>query len=111
MAYNQEVRGRRSRPPAHAAHYVRSQLQRLKRRAHDAKPQPQLWSIKRPGPLPSKEDPRAARAPDSGNFNPRKGAGVRWSPRGPFEIKQAPRAPMPRCSTDQHLEGRHAQAP
>jgi hypothetical protein len=49
-----------------------------------------------PGSLPSKEDPRAARAPGSENFNPRKGAGVGRSPRGPFEIKQAPQAPMPR---------------
>jgi hypothetical protein len=30
-------RGRRSRPPAHAAHYARARPQRLKRRAHDAK--------------------------------------------------------------------------
>jgi hypothetical protein len=105
MAYNQDVRGRRSRPPAHAAHYVRSRLQRLKRRAHDAKPQPRLWSIKRPGPLPSKEDPRAARAPGSGNFNPRKGAGVRRSPRGTFEAKRTPQVLMPRCFTDQRLEG------
>jgi hypothetical protein len=82
-----------------------------KRRARGAKPQPRLWSIKRPGPLPSKEDPRAARAPGSGKFNPRKGAGVRRSPRGLFEVKQAPQAPMPRCSTDQHLEGWLAQAP
>jgi hypothetical protein len=44
------------------------------------------------------------------NFNPLKGTGVRRSPRGPFETKRAPRAPMPRCITDQRLGGWLAQA-
>jgi hypothetical protein len=83
----------------------------LKRRAGDAKPQPRLWSIKWPGPLPSKEDPRVARAPGLGKFNPRMGAGVRRSPRGPFGIKRAPQVPTPHHLTDQRLEGWLAQAP
>jgi hypothetical protein len=77
---------------------LRAQPRRLKRRAREAKSQPRLWSIKWPGSLPSKENPRAARAPGSENFNPRKGTSVRRSPRGPFETKRVPRAPMPRTT-------------
>jgi hypothetical protein len=36
------------------------------------------------------------------NFNPRKGTGVRRSPRGPFETKRAPQAPMPRRTLERH---------
>jgi hypothetical protein len=52
-----------------------------------------------------------ARAPGSGKFNPRMGAGVGRSPRGPSGIKQAPQAPTPHHLTDQRLEGWLAQAP
>jgi hypothetical protein len=31
--------------------------------------------------------------------------------RGPLEVKPAPQAPMPRCATDQRLEGWLAQTP
>jgi hypothetical protein len=87
------------RRPLHA------RLRHLKRRARDAKPQPRLRNIKWLGPLPSKEDPRVARAPGSEEFNPLKSAGVGRSPRGPFETKQALQAPMPHNFTDQRLEG------
>jgi hypothetical protein len=90
---------------------TRARPRRLKRRARDAKPQPRLWSIKWPGPLPSKEDPRAARAPGSEKFNPRMGASVGRSSRGPSGIKQAPQAPTPYHLTDQRLEGWLAQTP
>jgi hypothetical protein len=36
------------------------------------------------------------------NFSPRKGTGVRRSPRGPFETKRAPQAPMPRRTLERH---------
>jgi hypothetical protein len=51
---------------------TRARLRRLKRRVCGAKPQPRLRSIKWPGPLPSKEDPQAARAPGSEKFNPQR---------------------------------------
>jgi hypothetical protein len=36
------------------------------------------------------------------SFNPRKGTGVRRSPRGLLETKQAPQAPMPRRTLERH---------
>jgi hypothetical protein len=36
------------------------------------------------------------------SFNPRKGTGVRRSPRGPFETKRAPQAPMTRRTLERH---------
>jgi hypothetical protein len=53
-------------------HPLRALLQRLKRRAHSAKLQSRLRSIKWLGPLPSKEDPRAVRAPGSERFDPQR---------------------------------------
>jgi hypothetical protein len=53
-------------------HPLRARLQCLKRRAHGTKLQPRLRSIKWPGPLPNKEDPRVARAPGSERFDPQR---------------------------------------
>jgi hypothetical protein len=36
------------------------------------------------------------------DVNPLKGIGVRRSPRGPFETKRAPQAPMPRKTLERH---------
>jgi hypothetical protein len=36
------------------------------------------------------------------DVNPLKGIGVRRSPRGPFEAKRAPQAPMPRKTLERH---------
>jgi hypothetical protein len=62
--------------------------------------------IKWPGPLPSKEDPRAARAPGSDKNRPSKGAITDQWPRSLFEVKRRHRCPRSTKYTDQRFEGR-----
>jgi hypothetical protein len=64
--------------------------------------------IKWPGPLPSKEDPRAARAPGSNKDRPSKGVNTDQWPRSPFKINGRHRCPRSTEITDQRFEGRHS---
>jgi hypothetical protein len=96
-------RGKRSHPPATPpTKRARARPRRLRRRARVAKPQPRLRGILGPGPLPSKENPRAGRTPGSRRSQPSKGhrrEKVAW---GLLEVKHVPRAPMPRKTLERH---------
>jgi hypothetical protein len=67
-------RGGPSRPPAHVAHYARGCKPATPEKARSQRRTAAMtMGIKWPGPLPSKRDPRAVRAPGSKN-RPSKGA-------------------------------------
>jgi hypothetical protein len=95
--------GRHVRPPTSPTTRAAAMLEKVhpQHRTVDA-----TVGIKWPGPLPSKDDPRMARARGSKNPDPR---GVRFTdqwPRSPFSINGRHRCPRSTKITDQRFEGR-----
>jgi hypothetical protein len=98
---------------------TRTRPRRLKKRARDEKLQPRLRSIQWPGSLQGKENPRAARAPGSGEFQPSKGYRREKVASGPV-LKQSRHRKHPchavllisasRAGSPRPLDGRRCQA-
>jgi hypothetical protein len=67
--------------------------------------------IKWPCPLPSKRDPRAARAPGSNKCDPRRVRTPTSGLEASFEMNERHRRPRLTETTDQQFEDRHGQGP
>jgi hypothetical protein len=97
-------RGRRSRPPDHAAHYARARAAATPKKARPRCKNRSLYCGAFNGPVPCETrrtlEQHGLLARD--NVNPRAGASVRRSPRGPPETRWASQAPMPRSTLERH---------